>query len=1514
MSFSVRNRAAMFEKPGRVDTEAEMATAAATKVVASPVSPAKSTASFVSSMSHKSASSAVSPIGSGPYKSYRNNPRRGEGSPRTKTRSNTPNRSSTPQRSAAEQGSTAPKRATTPQRSSTPKRSASPLKLVTQQRSASPSPRGSTVSTRVSSPQSTEQQRSASPSPRGSTVSTRVTSPNRPTRLASPLKSTTRQRSASPSPRGSTVSMRVSSTQKSTAQQRSASPSLRESAVSTRVTSPRKSLSPRKKPQTKSTGKIVSPFLSDASSKPAVLPLKSPTKPRGWGTTNLKSSGLVSKSPFKTVGSGHSRDATESRESTSHSWSKKSANVETRDSVEKRDDSSLKNSLDAASVVMEEEKSQAGSSNASSRSSLSAKELSDVAKRALDIAKRKPENSKPVESTMQTLSQGSKLSGTPSLLNNPSSQRSTSPYRGRNVTPSVVTKVTNEDDNKSNVSASWGTHLKPVSPVKALSPRKAPSPSASWLSKSASPSKGSQVAPPSPKASPAKKWEVKTAQPSSPRFTPQSSAKKFLQPSSSPRHTPVSSPKADVKSISPTISAPQSTASGRAKSRAAAVAAARKNRAAAKSTNSAEARRAILASTMQKKEKKGEISKLSDNAKDVEVSARLGMKASRVLAMKNSQGNSDHNRDEIGSSVSVGSSSRSRRVDHPAFAARGHTKYNSEKGTDKPFSTELMSSFRHFSAARVDADKSQHKKSNAAKVDSFGFPEQEDSMHSTNVGFTPRNEENIYLNNFSMMSSMHDQVTPSQTGMRTTRSNHSMAQSMISTTPTGHRKANGEFDYMLKTPTVSQRSTLEPAEGNAATDSKSVHSVATGKITNSPPGFVLKEGGDKHVVGASAAANANDEFIDQFFNGTEQESPSLFDVETTHIACFPDHDADAASPKGSIAGTDVSEPLAMEALNLPEDSHGEESEDAKETSSSKRSVNTSIRTGLSSIQNDLTQDNGSKSMRSGLSGIFPENSQHKSTNQTKPLPDTIREEEEREVLSAIASQACTQAREGERETVFDGASFQSKALKDGQTDTLFEGVSHASSQKSGSWWKGKKVKTSLKNALSKKSPRNAYPVEDDIFGDLEEENKTGQKEKKRSRTKTPQSTKMQRQTKKVTPKSTKVEPHDRSGTKLELEENTDVESEITTSILGDGKKQMVDRLITARNVERSTQSSHSRAKSTSEKSVADTSRHSRNPSIFLNLGCGLGEMLDGTFCNYNTTQTPISKKGDEKLESHTDASNLSVKEEQIWKEWEKRDESESNDSNTRSDGKSSENAVSQSNGNGMSTFPADATSQSIREGTESADGQLVDSDEATAEAKEAAKREETRHSRYSSLSASTPMALSNNQRSLVEKFSKHLSNDGVEVLKLNTKKQWQVRYFTISKEQVALTAHEALKPSGDVAQCPKALLWVKKFSPKSTYGLANVDKYGHGGMMLASLVNIHVDSRVEQKIPVPKKMQDKFKKAVTVTLEYNFDGSVKAVEFLCRDNDQAQFLCTCIRVSRDLLKREESLRLRLKEI
>ena len=63
--------------------------------------------------------------------------------------------------------------------------------------------------------------------------------------------------------------------------------------------------------------------------------------------------------------------------------------IRTKQVVPKTRNAELKVSLDAASVVMEEEKSNAGSSNASSRSSLSNHELSSIAHRALTLANSK---------------------------------------------------------------------------------------------------------------------------------------------------------------------------------------------------------------------------------------------------------------------------------------------------------------------------------------------------------------------------------------------------------------------------------------------------------------------------------------------------------------------------------------------------------------------------------------------------------------------------------------------------------------------------------------------------------------------------------------------------------------------------------------------------------------------------------------------------------------------------------------------------------------------------------------------------------------------------------------------------------------------------------------------------------------------------------------------------------------------------------------------------------------------
>jgi hypothetical protein len=181
-------------------------------------------------------------------------------------------------------------------------------------------------------------------------------------------------------------------------------------------------------------------------------------------------------------------------------------------------------------------------------------------------------------------------------------------------------------------------------------------------------------------------------------------------------------------------------------------------------------------------------------------------------------------------------------------------------------------------------------------------------------------------------------------------------------------------------------------------------------------------------------------------------------------------------------------------------------------------------------------------------------------------------------------------------------------------------------------------------------------------------------------------------------------------------------------------------------------------------------------------------------------------------------------------------------------------------------------------------------------------------------SASGPILLSFSQRSLMEKFSKQLTAVGVQVLKLNTRKQWQTRYFTVSTEQIALSAHEAISKTGEIAQCPKALLWLKKFSPKSgEYGIVNIDKNGHGGMLLVDLVDIQVSERKDDMLenPIPKKLLDRFENSVLVTLKYKMAGILRSIEFRCSDNDEAQFLCTCMRVIRELLRRERSLRQKL---
>ena len=104
-----------------------------------------------------------------------------------------------------------------------------------------------------------------------------------------------------------------------------------------------------------------------------------------------------------------------------------------------------------------------------------------------------------------------------------------------------------------------------------------------------------------------------------------------------------------------------------------------------------------------------------------------------------------------------------------------------------------------------------------------------------------------------------------------------------------------------------------------------------------------------------------------------------------------------------------------------------------------------------------------------------------------------------------------------------------------------------------------------------------------------------------------------------------------------------------------------------------------------------------------------------------------------------------------------------------------------------------------------------------------------------------PILLSFSQRSLMEKFSsKQLTFVGVEVLTQAEPSQTVAdTIFHCIQRAIALSPHEAISKTGELAHCPKVLLWLKKFNPKTGgYGITNIDKDGHGGMLLVD----HVDS------------------------------------------------------------------------
>jgi hypothetical protein len=374
---------------------------------------------------------------------------------------------------------------------------------------------------------------------------------------------------------------------------------------------------------------------------------------------------------------------------------------------------------------------------------------------------------------------------------------------------------------------------------------------------------------------------------------------------------------------------------------------------------------------------------------------------------------------------------------------------------------------------------------------------------------------------------------------------------------------------------------------------------------------------------------------------------------------------------------------------------------------------------------------------------------------------------------------------------------------------------------------------------------------------------------------------------------------------------------------------------------------------TDAESVASGTQPPQPSSMFLNLSCGFVDSFTNsgicTFTKKDAANAPEDGTGNSFVSatsSVNSASQLTDLEKRVWSDWDRRDSSVVTKdtmpkklSETSADNKEELDRKRQVARGKLLDYASSAISSQMVSGSvmtmsrlQQESSEYTDCSSSSGDSADSDSKDSKDSGSYSEGSdyvsdegrpstgpkvdvgkpmPTTPILLSFSQRSLVEKFTKNLATEGVEVLKLNRRKQWQFRYFTVSKEQIPLSAHETKGQTGDVAQCPKAILWLKKFNPKNGgYGLSNIDKNGHGGMLLLELTDVTVTNKQDEENPLPKKLLEKFKESVLVTMDYTMNGGFRSVSFRCKSNDEAQFLCTCMRVIRDLLKREQFLRLR----
>lgn len=163
-------------------------------------------------------------------------------------------------------------------------------------------------------------------------------------------------------------------------------------------------------------------------------------------------------------------------------------------------------------------------------------------------------------------------------------------------------------------------------------------------------------------------------------------------------------------------------------------------------------------------------------------------------------------------------------------------------------------------------------------------------------------------------------------------------------------------------------------------------------------------------------------------------------------------------------------------------------------------------------------------------------------------------------------------------------------------------------------------------------------------------------------------------------------------------------------------------------------------------------------------------------------------------------------------------------------------------------------------------------------------------------------ALTLEQRAVLEKFSFSLKNEGVEVLKLSRWNKWQIRYLVVSREVTQLNAEQEV--TGNIGQCPKALLWPKHIVKTQSNTVSSIKENGRGGVLFNRLKQVRpIESNEFYDRGLPRKLKKLFPEFAGAVVDYGYEGGERQLHFCFKTNIDAQAFVTTMLIIKDAAER-----------